>query len=588
MKTMNSELLSWKKENKKNIKLIHRVGLFCCVLSYFLFSILIIYLSSVQEFWLDLGNLSINKSILTGIAAQCQVIIAVLIVLNPIKYSKIIAVILNLFLGISALQAAVFHGQSDSLPGVVVAFSTIFVIIIISMYGKRLNSQVDKVIRYSLILKENEAMLHQLAYYDQLTELPNRKMMMDQMEILTEKTLKEEKPFIFVLFGIDNFKKVNDSAGHSVGDLILKQVSLRWRECVRDEDLLGRFGGDEFGLLIRRHMKKEELLNYVENFRSALAEVVTIGLKEYHISSTFGITVYPEDGKNTTELLKNADIVLNVAKNTRKNGILFFNQEMQGETLKRIQLENGLMSSIRKNELFLVFQPLYTCDSRKLRGFEALIRWRYPEMGLISPQQFIPIAEETGIIIDMGKWIIDSVLYKFMELKEQFGINPIVSINISVIQMIDPAFVPMIKDILKETGFDSNYLELEITESVFISYPDYIIEVIKQLKDLGIRIALDDFGTGYASLSYLQMLPINVLKIDKTFIDQIIQSESNNHIVGNIISLAHQLGIEVVAEGVEYEEQLNYLVEQKCDYIQGFLLSKPIEEEQLIKSYCMA
>ncbi|HHT88531.1 MAG TPA: EAL domain-containing protein, partial [Clostridiales bacterium] len=217
------------------------------------------------------------------------------------------------------------------------------------------------------------------------------------------------------------------------------------------------------------------------------------------------------------------------------------------------------------------------------RGFEALIRWNYPAMGLVSPASFIPIAEETGMINEIGRWIISSVLTRFIEFHKSYQSYVVVSINISAVQLAEPSFVPMLQEALEETGFNSSLLELEITESVMISFPEHIIDVLNQLRDLGIRIALDDFGTGYASLSYLQMLPINVLKIDKTFIDKIDRQDSESNIVGYIIYLAHQLGIEVVAEGVETEEQLDYLIEQNCDYVQGYLLSRPLEEDKVIK-----
>jgi len=387
-----------------------------------------------------------------------------------------------------------------------------------------------------------------------------------------------------VYLDLDNFKKINDSMGHNVGDEILKQVTLLWKSCCHQEDLLGRVGGDEFVILIRRSMLGDELIHYLECFRNVLSQPIFIQRKEFYIRASFGITKYPEDGTNAEELFRKADIALYRAKNSGKNEFRFYTKELQEELLKRVRLESGLMTSIRNNELYMVFQPQYFSSSTSLRGYEALVRWKHTELGLISPGEFIPIAEETGLIIEIGEWILETVLRKFTEFRIRYAMTPVVSVNISVIQIIEPSFVAMVKRVLEKTGFDSCNLELEITESVFIAYPEHVIDVIHQLKNLGIRIALDDFGTGYASLNYLQMLPINVLKIDKTFIDKITASNSLNQIVGSIITLSHQLGIEVVAEGVEREEQLKYLTEHNCDYIQGFLLSEPIEEKYIFEA----
>ncbi|MHB8130523.1 MAG: putative bifunctional diguanylate cyclase/phosphodiesterase [Mobilitalea sp.] len=566
----------------RRTKPIHWIALILCTLLYIVFNNLLIWLKAGSGYSrIEAFGSSFDRGISSGIISQLMVMIAVILVLNPIKRSVMVAIFLSVYTALGASIAVIFEGNINALPGVVVPISAIAIVIIISRYAHSLNMQIKKVIEYNQIMKENDELLHHIAYYDSLTELPNRKMMMDQMELLTKDSSSTKKSFLLVFFDLDNFKKINDTLGHSVGDFILTQVTLRWRGWLNSEDLLGRVGGDEFALLIDRELPMDRLLEYLEGFRTVLLDAIVVEYKEFFVSASFGITRYPEDAKDTTELFRNADIALYKAKSTGKNEYRFFTKEMQNEIITRIQLENGLRASIRKNELYMVFEPQYLCGTNTLRGYEALARWRSPEIGLVSPAQFIPIAEETGIIIEMGKWIIKTVLMKFKELQRKCYITPMVSINISVVQMLEPSFVAMIKEILLETEFDSRYLEFEITESVFIACPDYIIDVIKQLRKLGIRIALDDFGTGYASLSYLQMLPINVLKIDKSFIDKISSQSIKNQIVGNIISLSHQLDIEVVAEGVELEEQLEYLTEHNCDYVQGYLLSRPINEEAL-------
>lgn len=563
-------------------KPVHWILLVLCVLLYMLLNLLLIKLSYHDEF-VQLINVQLKKSTLSGIVAQGQVIAIILITLNPIKRSNWVAIFLCSFTGLTALLRVVIKGYIDALPGAIIAIITVCISIIISSYGKNLNSQIHRVLEYSRIVKRNEVMLHNLAFYDTLTGLPNRKMIMDEIELLTDPALPNTKDFKLVYLDLDNFKKINDTMGHYVGDIILKQAALRWKKQCHKEDLLGRVGGDEFIIIIRHKASSVQLMEYLNGFCMALTDAIIIDHKDFYISASFGVTKYPEDALNADELLRNADIALYKAKNLGKNDIQFFDKNMKDEITKRIQIEIGLQSAIKKNELYMVFQPQYVSASRKLRGYEALIRWKHSEIGMISPSEFIPIAEETGIIIEIGKWIIETVLNQFIRFQKKLNTKAVISINISVIQMIEPSFVSMVKEILKKTGFDSNYLEFEITESVFIAYPDKVIQVINQLKEMGIRIALDDFGTGYASLNYLQMLPINILKIDKVFIDQINSIHPKNQMTGAIISLSHQLGIEVIAEGVELEEQLSNLVDNECDYVQGYLLGKPMDEKQILE-----
>ena len=457
--------------------------------------------------------------------------------------------------------------------------SSIIIILLVIWHTGIIKKHLKDLYYYASLSKENEQILHRLVYYNSLTGLPNRKMILDEADRLINR--KKAEKFYLAYIDLDDFRRINEAAGYNVGDEILCSVARRWSSLKRNNDILGHSGADEFYLLITDYMQHNALINYIESFRRALNDHIDVFGKEYHVSASFGIAEYPNDGKDITTLVRSSLIAMNTAKSQGKNHIQFFTYEMQLEVLRKLQIENGLLYSMKNNELYMVYQPMYNCDSMKLRGFEALARWRYPDLGSISPSQFIPIAEETGVIVDLGKWIIKEVLSKFMKFQSTYQKKTIISINVSVIQMIEPSFVQMIEEVLSETGFDGRYLELEITESVLISYPEHISDIIYRLRSTGIRIALDDFGTGYASINYLQMLPINVLKIDKTFIDKIGKEDTMNQIIKYIINLAHQLDIEVVAEGVEYEEQLDFLRLTGCDYIQGFLMSKPLKEENV-------
>lgn len=568
---------------RKKARPIQWIGLYLCIILYIICMVVIIRLSSLDnELYIYIFGTFISRSIISGIVAQIQVILSVFMTLHPIKRGFVVAIMLNFFEATAAIRSAMFYGNMNSLPGTVIPIATIFIISIIFWYSKRLKKQINKVIQNNITIQENEEKLKHLAYYDTLTGLPNRKMMFDEIDKLAAAYNSEKKSFIILYLDLDDFKKVNDTASHSAGDIILVRIVQRWKAFIREGDILGRIGGDEFGLLITSDVEENELKEYVESFRSALKESLRIARKEFFITASYGIVRFPKDGTDVTELMMNVDIAMNKAKAAGKNEVRLFDYEMQEDIVERLQLESGLLNCVRNNELFVVFQPLYHCNTKELRGFEALARWNYPELGLVSPASFIPIAEETGLIIEIGRWIIYSVLRKFMVFQKNNQYHGILSINISVVQLVEPSFVTMIKEALEETGFDSSLLELEITESVMISFPEQVIEVLNKLRNLGIRISLDDFGTGYASLSYLQILPINVLKIDKSFTDKINGKDSEYNIVGNIILLAHQLGMEVVAEGVEHEEQLTYLIEQDCDYVQGYLLGRPLNEEQMI------
>lgn len=546
---------------------------------------------------------------ISGIIAQLQVVISTYLVLSVKKKGYWIAVVINILQSIIVTNIVFLGGNVRAIPGIFVPICTIITISIISLYGRRLNLKIREITEqkeelcslyeeisateeeirqqnmrlteYNTIMEEKEEKLNYLAFIDVLTELPNRKMIINRLDLLAMISVNKQENFVVVFIDLDNFKKINDSKGHHIGDLLLQAAALRLQTLIHKDDMLGRLGGDEFALIIQRKLKESEILDYVESLRNVLIEIFIIENSEFFISASFGISIYPRDGIDSSELLKSADTAMYKAKDLGKNAIQFFNKEMKDEILKKIEFENRLRSSLHNEEIILAFQPQYTSGSKQLRGFEALARWRSPELGLISPNDFIPVAEETGFIIPLGEWILRTVCRMIKYIQLEYHVDVVISVNISSVQIIDSSFVQMVKSVLEETKCSGKCLELEVTESVFITSIEYVVEVFNELKKMGIRIALDDFGTGYSSLSYLQRLPIDTLKIDKSFIDSITNLESSKQIIGSIISLVHKMEISVVAEGVETEQQLDYLRIQDCDSIQGFLWGKPLEEKNL-------
>lgn len=432
-------------------------------------------------------------------------------------------------------------------------------------------------------LKINEYRLYHQAHFDIITGLPNRKNIMDKIDYLLNIS-KNTKMFFYVVFiDLDSFKKINDSMGHHIGDFFIKYASQRLNSSIHKDDFLGRIGGDEFALIINRNLDEKEAYEYIEGIRMNFLKPFIVENNEIRSSASFGIVLFPRDGIEQIELMKNADTAMYKAKELGKNNIQFFKDSMKEELLNKITLENKLKDALYNDEFFLVFQPIYNLKNGKIHGFETLVRWNSPELGLVSPEKFIPAAEEMGLIVPLGEWIMRTACKRFKYIQDKYKLDAVLSINLSVKQLEEENIVQVIQSVLNDTGLDSKYLEIEVTESIFIdSFKDAVL-ILETLKKMGISISLDDFGTGYSSLSYLRQLPIDVLKIDRSFINDLLQEDKNREIIGSIIDLAHNLGILVIAEGIEEEIQLDYLKKLDCDYIQGFLMSKPVKEEELEK-----
>ncbi len=444
---------------------------------------------------------------------------------------------------------------------------------------EELRSQNDQLKLYNEEILEKEAKLNYIAHFDILTELPNRKMILERLQLFIHLN-HNRKPIYIVFFDIDNFKHVNDTLGYRAGDELLRRVTKILKQSMHPDDLAGRLGGDEFALLIQQPMDENSAFRFIDQIRECISEIHIPDAPNIRTSASFGVAVYPYDGEEEVELMKCADTAMFKAKDTGRNNIQFFRKEMKEEILQKIQQEKQLMDAIANKEFFLVFQPQFAMDGNSIRGFEALIRWRSPK-GIISPMEFIPLAEKTGIILPIGKWVLLTACRMYRELCEQYTLDAFISVNISAVQIRDKDFIQSVRDILEETQIDPCRLELEITESMLLESMEETVKLLKELKALGIHMALDDFGTGYSSLNYLKRLPIDTLKIDKTFVDDIAAEADSKQLLADIIPLAHHLNLSVVAEGVETVEQLEFLRMIGCDYAQGYLLGRPAEMKNI-------
>lgn len=432
-------------------------------------------------------------------------------------------------------------------------------------------------------LKKNYAHIEQLAYHDGLTGLYNRVAFMKYAyKIFHDASVGASKHAIFFI-DLDNFKNINDTLGHDYGDLLLKDVSDRMLSCIASDDILARNGGDEFLILKNRFDTVDDL----ENFASQLVNVVhhpfILNDETAVVSMSVGIAVFPNNGLTVSELIKNADIAMYNAKNSGKNSYRFFDSYMEDDVNRKNDLADILSHVIDKNEIYLQYQPQVNVESGQVTGYEALMRIESELVGFISPAEFIPIAEETGIINILGEWaLIEACNFNQVLIKSGFG--PLrVSVNVSTTQLKDDHLIDIIKSIPEKTGMDLKHLEIEITESVLMDSFEHNLKLINQMKELGCSIALDDFGTGYSSFNYLTQIPIDTLKIDKSFIDGICSNEKDRCIADSIIDLAHKMDISVVAEGVEDNEQLQILQNQFCDTLQGYLFSKPLNSTDFIE-----
>ena len=544
-----------------------------------------------------------------GIFCIIQLLLSVLIV-QSLNTKGFYAVLVMTVLQIAASIVVMIRFQdSFALNGLATTILSLIIVGIILAYNRRVAQEIERVeaktielekansdlklreeetkrqntllSEYNRAMKENEERLYQMNHFDTLTGLPNRVKIIDRMDLLISLLSHKNMPFALIYVDLDNFKTINDSMGHKVGDLVLQSAATRLTAAIDKEDMIGRWGGDEFAIVVQRQFTDEEMLNYVESLRDTFSKPFSIEDSEYTVTASFGVSFFPQDGTTSADLIKCAETAMYKAKEYGKNMVQFYRKEMKDDIMRKMKYESRLLSAIKNRELYLCFQPQYDMKERKLRGFETLCRWNSEKFGEVPPTEFIPVAESVGFIVPLGEWVLETACLTLNRIKEANGWDGVMSVNISAVQLMSPMFLQSVKRIIKSTGVDTKNLEFEVTESVMVSNVDYAVKVLKEISAMGITVALDDFGTGYSSLNYLQQLPINVLKIDKSFVDELPIKNAQRLMVGSIIGLVHQMKIKVIAEGVDDRRQLDILTKYQCDFVQGNIWGRPIMESEV-------
>ena len=425
--------------------------------------------------------------------------------------------------------------------------------------------------------------LHHLSHHDTLTGLPNRGLFMDRLSQAISRARWNGRVVAVLFIDLDRFKNINETLGFDYGDNILQAVAERLNQSVRDGDTVARLGDDEFAIVLEDIYQKEDIALVVEKTIKALSQVHVLNEHELFVTTSMGISLYPNDGSNAQTLIQNADVAIHHAKESGSNNYRFYESDMNAQSLYRLNMESSLRKALEREEFVLHYQPQVDIKSGQIIGFEALIRWQHPELGMVFPVEFIPLLEETGMINQVGRWILRTACQACRDWND-LGLHDIkVSVNISPVQFENSDISNIVASALEETGLEAKYLEIELTESAIMRSPQAAIGVLSALNRMGVTLAIDDFGTGYSSLSYLQKFPIDVLKIDRSFVKDVSKNNGDASIVSAIISMAHSLKLSVIAEGVKDTKQLSFLQERDCEMVQGFLFSKAVPREQAAK-----
>ena len=442
-------------------------------------------------------------------------------------------------------------------------------------------ANLHRVIRYAIERKRTELELVRLAHFDQLTSLPNRTLLRERVDHALARAIRAGSGVATLILDMDRFKEINDMLGHEIGDKLLVEAARRIRACVRDQDTVARLGGDEFAVILEGVSEAREVLPVIERIIDSLREVTTIDGHEINSSTSVGIAMYPENGSDLSELLRAADLAMYQAKASGRGRYRFFADAMQEEAQSRHALEWALRRAVERGEFELVYQPQLCLRTGTVIGVEALLRWMNPTRGVLTPYHFIAGLEEFGLINEVGDWVLQTACEQIRKWQAMHFAPMRIAVNVSAQQFEDPMLIDKIRNALKETKLPPELLELELTESCLMSDPAQASALLREIRDIGVRIAIDDFGTGYSSLTYLHEFPLNALKIDKNFVQSVESNDRGGPISKMIIGLGQNLGLEVIAEGVETEGQLQYMREHGCDVAQGYLYARPQSPEDL-------
>jgi diguanylate cyclase (GGDEF)-like protein/PAS domain S-box-containing protein len=426
------------------------------------------------------------------------------------------------------------------------------------------------------LAREAEEKVHELARFDSLTRLPNRNMFLAELDRSIARSRRHHAPFAVYFIDLDRFKTINDTLGHGAGDELLKAMAQRLREAVRENDLVARLGGDEFVVIVEGETGAAGLASIANKLLAAIGEPMTLHGHRFLVTGSIGIALFPSDGEDSATLLKHADAAMYLAKEKGKNNVQFYTAELAELAERQFQLESALQLALTRGELLLHFQPKIDIAGGRMVSIEALLRWLHPTRGLVAPMEFIPLAEERGLIVPIGRWVIQAACRQIREWRDAGLRVPPVAVNLSARQFASDSLVDDFVEAMKEHGVAASDIEVELTESVLMADPDRANEVLQRLHALGVRISIDDFGTGYSSLSYLKRFPAQTVKIDRSFISGLPSDADDVAIIEAVIAMAHSLGLAVVAEGVETDEQLSALRRLGCDEAQGYLLGRPM------------
>ena len=429
-------------------------------------------------------------------------------------------------------------------------------------------------------LKEKARSLEHLANHDLLTGLPNRKLFFDRLKQSLRRVSRTGELLAVLYIDLDQFKQINDSFGHAVGDEVLKEVTKRLRAAVREQDTIARLGGDEFAIVMETLKEPESTMYCVKRLQEALKEPLAVQHYQFIVTISIGISLYPQDGQDAHTLLRNADTAMFKAKEAGRSTFQYYVEEMTRTAIERSNMETDMRKALRENQFRVCYQPQICLRTGKVVGFEALARWHHPQHGEIPPGQFIPLAEDTGLILALGEWVLRTACRQFAQWRKDGMDTGLVSVNISALQLRGYALLDVVRDVARETGCQAEWLELELTESFIMSHTQQAISVMTELRGLGVSLAVDDFGTGYSSLAYLKQLPLSKLKIDRSFIMGIPQDENDVAIVRAIIALGKTLNLKIIAEGVENKEQEEMLRREQCDEVQGYYYARALEPDE--------